>query len=74
MHGTMDNVYATPQIFSLDHYCYRRFIDYRLFLWWLGGPFTCIVLGILEVSLSFDNAVLNASILRKMSPFWQKMF
>lgn len=36
--------------------------------------FTCIVLGILEVSLSFDNAVLNASILRKMSPFWQKMF
>ncbi|UTX51199.1 DUF475 domain-containing protein [Candidatus Saccharibacteria bacterium TM7i] len=35
---------------------------------------TCIILGILEVSLSFDNAVLNASILRKMSPFWQKMF
>ena len=35
---------------------------------------TCIVLGILEISLSFDNAVLNASILRKMSPFWQKMF
>lgn len=35
---------------------------------------TCVVLGILEVSLSFDNAVLNASILRKMSPFWQKMF
>ena len=34
----------------------------------------CIVLGILEVSLSFDNAVLNATILRKMSPFWQKMF
>ncbi|MGV9002286.1 MAG: DUF475 domain-containing protein [Candidatus Saccharimonadaceae bacterium] len=34
----------------------------------------CLVLGILEVSLSFDNAVLNATILRKMSPFWQKMF
>lgn len=34
----------------------------------------CVVLGILEVSLSFDNAVLNATILRKMSPFWQKMF
>lgn len=34
----------------------------------------CIVLGILEVSLSFDNAVLNATILRKMSPFWQKIF
>lgn len=36
--------------------------------------FLCIVLGILEVSLSFDNAVLNATILRKMSPFWQKIF
>lgn len=34
----------------------------------------CLILGILEVSLSFDNAVLNASILRKMSPFWQRMF
>lgn len=34
----------------------------------------CIVLGILEISLSFDNAVLNATILRKMSPFWQKIF
>lgn len=34
----------------------------------------CLILGVLEVSLSFDNAVLNAGILRKMSPFWQKMF
>ncbi len=34
----------------------------------------CVILGILEVSLSFDNAVLNATILRKMSPFWQKIF
>jgi uncharacterized protein len=34
----------------------------------------CVILGVLEVSLSFDNAVLNATILRKMSPFWQKIF
>ncbi len=34
----------------------------------------CVILGILEVSLSFDNAVLNATILRKMSEFWQKIF
>jgi len=34
----------------------------------------CIILGVLEVSLSFDNAVLNATILRKMSPFWQNIF
>jgi hypothetical protein len=32
------------------------------------------VLGILEISLSFDNAVVNARILERMSAFWQKMF
>jgi hypothetical protein len=32
------------------------------------------VLSILEVSLSFDNAVVNASILKTMNAFWQKMF
>jgi len=32
------------------------------------------ILGILEVSLSFDNAVVNAGILKKMSAFWQKIF
>jgi hypothetical protein len=42
-----------------------------------GGPqalILCIILGILEVSLSFDNAVVNARILERMNPFWQKMF
>lgn len=42
-----------------------------------GGPkalFLLTVLGILEVSLSFDNAVINAAILRRMSRFWQQMF
>jgi hypothetical protein len=34
----------------------------------------CIILGIMEVSLSFDNAVVNARILEKMSLFWQKIF
>ncbi|GGZ74374.1 DUF475 domain-containing protein [Streptomyces echinoruber] len=32
------------------------------------------ILGILEVSLSFDNAVVNAGILKKMSAFWQRIF
>ncbi|WP_028778108.1 DUF475 domain-containing protein [Shimazuella kribbensis] len=32
------------------------------------------ILVILEISLSFDNAVVNAGILKKMSPFWQKIF
>lgn len=34
----------------------------------------CIVLGMLEVSLSFDNAIVNARVLKKMSAFWQRMF
>lgn len=34
----------------------------------------CAILGVLEVSLSFDNAVINATVLRRMSEFWQKIF
>ncbi|WP_437035549.1 DUF475 domain-containing protein [Streptomyces sp. enrichment culture] len=32
------------------------------------------ILSVLEVSLSFDNAVINAGILKRMSAFWQKIF
>src|SRR5262249_21288036 len=32
------------------------------------------ILAVLEVSLSFDNAVVNATVLRRMSAFWQKIF
>src|SRR4029450_11063343 len=32
------------------------------------------ILSVLEISLSFDNAVINAGILRKMNAFWQKIF
>jgi hypothetical protein len=32
------------------------------------------ILGVLEISLSFDNAVVNARILERMSPFWQQIF
>lgn len=33
-----------------------------------------LILGVLEVSLSFDNAIVNASVLKKMSPLWQQRF
>ncbi len=42
-----------------------------------GGPAglaLVAVLSILEISLSFDNAVVNAKVLDRMSPFWQKIF
>src|ERR1700753_166015 len=32
------------------------------------------ILAVLEVSLSFDNAVVNATVLRTMNAFWQKLF
>src|SRR4051812_48753094 len=32
------------------------------------------VLAVLEISLSFDNAVINATVLKRMNAFWQKMF
>ncbi|WP_416908788.1 MAG: DUF475 domain-containing protein [Polymorphobacter sp.] len=34
----------------------------------------CIVLSVLEVSLSFDNAVVNATVLKDMDPVWQRRF
>ncbi|MDO3650500.1 DUF475 domain-containing protein [Nocardia mangyaensis] len=40
----------------------------------LTALFLCAILGILEVSLSFDNAVINATVLRRMSEFWQRIF
>ncbi|MCC3766956.1 DUF475 domain-containing protein [Streptomyces sp. UNOC14_S4] len=43
-------------------------------LWGWQGLAVVAILSILEISLSFDNAVINAGILRKMNPFWQKMF
>ncbi|NUS43877.1 MAG: DUF475 domain-containing protein [Mycobacteriaceae bacterium] len=45
--------------------------------WLYGGPTAfalAAILGILEVSLSFDNAVVNAGVLRTLSPFWQRIF
>src|ERR1700760_4716977 len=32
------------------------------------------ILAVLEVSLSFDNAVVNATVLMRLSAFWQKIF
>src|SRR5690606_30822425 len=33
-----------------------------------------VVLSVLEVSLSFDNAVVNASVLKEMDEVWQRRF
>jgi len=36
--------------------------------------FLAAVLSVLEISLSFDNAVVNAIVLKKMTPLWQHRF
>jgi hypothetical protein len=41
---------------------------------WVTALWLVFVLGLLEISLSFDNAVVNAGVLRNMTAFWQKMF
>lgn len=44
--------------------------------YWGGvvGAVLALILGVLEVSLSFDNAVVNASILKRMDERWQQYF
>lgn len=46
-------------------------------VFWYGGLaafVTAAVLSVLEVTLSFDNAVVNAKVLKEMAPAWQKRF
>lgn len=43
----------------------------------IGGVEQALVVGILailEISLSFDNAVINATILRRLNVYWQRLF
>lgn len=40
----------------------------------LDALFLLLALAVLEVSLSFDNAIINAAILKRMSSFWRQMF
>lgn len=45
-----------------------------LFFAGFSGLFIYIVLVLLEVTFSFDNAVVNSKVLGKLSRFWQQMF
>ncbi|MEV7119960.1 DUF475 domain-containing protein [Kitasatospora griseola] len=43
-------------------------------IWGAEGFGVVLILSILEISLSFDNAVVNATVLKRMNAFWQKIF
>lgn len=51
-------------------------VIWALIGWKMGltAFFLVIVLSLLEITLSADNAVVNSRVLVKMSPFWQKLF
>lgn len=40
----------------------------------IGAAMLAMILGIMEVSLSFDNAVVNAGVLKDMDKKWQQIF
>src|SRR4051812_214573 len=44
--------------------------------WWKGwdGVFIASLLTLMEVTLSFDNAVVNATVLKDMDKKWQQRF
>ena len=44
--------------------------------WWGGAMALALtaILAVLEVSLSFDNAIVNAKVLERMTPPWQRRF
>ena len=44
------------------------------YFWGADGFGVVLILSVLEISLSFDNAVINATILKRMTPFWQRIF
>lgn len=51
-------------------------LSFGAVVWFGGWPALIIamLLVVLEVSLSFDNAVVNAKVLARMSPLWQQRF
>lgn len=64
---------------------FLTFIGLALSIWlgyneggtWMIGLqflFTTSILALLETTISFDNAIVNASILKKMTPLWQRRF
>ena len=62
------NIFFAPTIVSLG----ALFLVY----WWggLSALILALLLSVLEITLSFDNAVINARVLSQMSRRWQKHF
>jgi hypothetical protein len=68
MRSFTSSFFFFPVIISFVAFC----------LVWFYGGFSAfvltIILSVLEITLSFDNAVVNAKVLERMTPVWQKRF
>ncbi len=62
------NLFIAPTIVSL--------LALGAVLWWGGTAafFLAAMLVVLEITLSFDNAIVNAKVLKEMPALWQKRF
>ncbi len=68
MNSTLRTYFLWPIIIALASFAA---------VWYHAGVaalFLVVILSILEVTLSFDNAVVNAKVLERMTPLWQRRF
>lgn len=75
----MNAITAPPDRSALSYYYFSIFFALAAVAagWAIGGPATALivaVLTVLEVSLSLDNAVVNAKILENWDERWRKIF
>lgn len=66
--------HATPRVFLTSGII--TVLTLGLVLYFMGpeAMLVAAMLMIIELTFSFDNAIINARTLAKMSPFWQRMF
>lgn len=62
------------RIFGVSGFITLAIAALMFYLMGLSGLWIFTILVILEVTFSFDNAVINSKILDRMSPLWQQLF
>ncbi len=74
---TLRQYYTGSLIFTVAGLIFGGWIGYIYSGTWTGAlqaVFLTFILSVLETSLSFDNAVVNATVLKKMTPVWRHRF
>lgn len=62
------------RIFIVSALCSLLALGLSWYFMGIEAAFVVFILIIIEVTFSFDNAIINARVLATMSPFWQKIF